>query len=825
MNNKYRLWLYLSLSVIAWSLFLHQQEIASGAQTTTKLQKVMVAVIDTGMELNHPMFKGKITKGVNLFDYSELPRDDHGHGTNVAGVLISTYEKHKRKLQNPADLMVMPIKALTSEGDGTESKLAEGIRYALEKNADLIVLSLGLNEDDPSLKKAVEDAEKKGVIVISATGNDGREVKYPAAYPTVLAVGGMDRKNQVATKSNNGLHVDVVTSWKVTTAGLNNRKEEVEGTSMAAPQVAAAAALYLNRQPKATPLQVRQFIRQTAQDIHEPGWDEKSGYGALQIDKILTQKAKPDIYEPNQNRQEAKVLPLDSIISAQRNGPDDKDWFFLNAPHNGTVTLSLLQIEANTKSLKVNVYKRNQAKPVRSLTVTASEATELEVTKGETWLEWSSAEVSKKPFEYTIATKFKMSEDDFEDNDRSFKAFVLPTRNQTLTASLGHPEDQDWYVYRANKAGKLNITVTPRHSHLDPVLKIKRNSEKFTTIDREEFDGTEMLRSFPIQKGTYYIMISNASGAAVNGEYELKLDFTGSTAQSLEPNNKPSQATKIKTDLSYNSQLSNGNQVDYYQLNTTGQQLLRLSLSPTRAAEEIEVSLYGKQMRMIPWNQSRSDGQTYMYIHPLEKGSFFLKLAQPDKDRETPYRISISLRPLLAGYSDISQHWAQPAIVQMTNQNLIDGYSDFRFEPNRNITRAEAVSVLVRAFKLTQKQNITFKDVKKNHWAYDEVAIAKKAGLISVDRTQLFRPDDSMTRAEMSVMVAAALKLKKTAVRTRPYRDVPPTHFAAGAVTELKKRQLINGFSDGRFNPQLQTTRAQFVHLLHRILKARNESI
>src|SRR5690606_28089424 len=167
------------------------------------------------------------------------------------------------------------------------------------------------------MREAVEYAESKGVLLVAASGNDGKEVKYPAAYPTVLAVGGIRSDKTIEPMSNYGPEIDVVAPWHVFTTALNSGYDYNEGTSMAAPQVAAAAALIWAKQPQLKPYQVRSLIRQTAEDVGAPGWDERTGDGLLRIDRALTTPYKEDMYEPNNTPEQASVMSIDSMLSAQ----------------------------------------------------------------------------------------------------------------------------------------------------------------------------------------------------------------------------------------------------------------------------------------------------------------------------------------------------------------------------------------------------------------------------------------------------------------------------------------------------------------------------
>lgn len=149
---------------------------------------ITVAVVDTGVDLKHPDLEGRIGDGSNLLFPSLPPKDDNGHGTNVAGIIAANANNDKGIAGIAANARLMPIKALEADGTGGEAKLGEGIRYAVNHGAKIVVLSLGLNKYSPFMYDMVKYADDKGVLIVAAAGNEGMTVKYPAAYPTVMAV-------------------------------------------------------------------------------------------------------------------------------------------------------------------------------------------------------------------------------------------------------------------------------------------------------------------------------------------------------------------------------------------------------------------------------------------------------------------------------------------------------------------------------------------------------------------------------------------------------------------------------------------------------------
>jgi len=220
---------------------------------------VTVAIIDTGVACydKAPFMKGTDLAGTACeggYDFvsdRDEAADDHGHGTHVAGTVAQTTHNGFGAAGLAFCATLMPVKVLSRSGSGTMADVAEGIRFAASHGAQVINLSLGSPMKSRVVESAVRYAYKKGVVVVAAAGNSGRSVGYPAAYPEAIAVSATDRNDNLAWFSSRGPQVAIgapgvaVTQQTVCQGGRNKCEQwgVFNGTSMASPHVAGAAAL------------------------------------------------------------------------------------------------------------------------------------------------------------------------------------------------------------------------------------------------------------------------------------------------------------------------------------------------------------------------------------------------------------------------------------------------------------------------------------------------------------------------------------------------------------------------------------------------------
>ncbi|MDB5096345.1 MAG: Proprotein convertase in/kexin type 6 [Cyanobacteria bacterium RYN_339] len=293
------------------------------AWATTTGKGVIVAVIDSGCDPNHPDLKANLLPLIDevvamnnhdLFSTSAGPenfdnRDGHGHGTHVCGIVGAVRGNGIGVSGAAPDVKILPVKVTTSSGDADDATISKGILDAVDNGAQVINLSIGGPEPSPILLDALNYAFNKNVVVVIASGNDSREVNYPAAYNGVISVGAITDKDKVASYSSHGQNLVIVAPgggapghgegepiYSTTPTyqcyiSIAERKTtnygKLAGTSMAAPQVTAAAALMLSVEPGLTPAQMRTRLAAGAQDLGDPGFDEYYGYGELDMAKAI----------------------------------------------------------------------------------------------------------------------------------------------------------------------------------------------------------------------------------------------------------------------------------------------------------------------------------------------------------------------------------------------------------------------------------------------------------------------------------------------------------------------------------------------------------
>jgi subtilisin family serine protease/Tol biopolymer transport system component len=299
-----------------------------------------VAVIDTGLFVDHPEIRGNVwanpgeiasngidddgngfvddIHGWDFILHTGALVDLFGHGTHVAGTIAAVGDNGGGIIGVAWQAHVMPLNVFDGLGNATADTIAAALMYAVENGADVVNMSLGGLDDSFLMRDAIDFAAANGLVLVAAAGNDAVDVKTfnPADLDAVIAVGAVDHRDQPASFSNFGGKIELAApgggddgppafepSNSVLSLGYGAFDQRLylsapvgneiatllrlAGTSMAAPHVSGTAALIVSRHPEFTAEQVRQALRDGADDLGPPGRDARYGYGRLNAARAL----------------------------------------------------------------------------------------------------------------------------------------------------------------------------------------------------------------------------------------------------------------------------------------------------------------------------------------------------------------------------------------------------------------------------------------------------------------------------------------------------------------------------------------------------------
>ncbi|HLA20515.1 MAG TPA: S8 family serine peptidase [Pseudolabrys sp.] len=253
--------------------------------------KILVAVIDSGIDASHPELAGAVAQ---TFDTLETPAAPHKHGTAIAGLIAA----HGKLLGSAPRAQILAIRAFDPAGssaEGTTFNILKGLDWAAANGARVINMSFA-GPTDPAVRRSLAAARKKGIVLVAAAGNAGAKSPplYPAADPNVIAVSATDADDKLFEQSNRGRHIALAAPGaQILVAIPDGGYEVASGTSYSAAEVSGIVALMLERKGDLTPGKVRAILLATAKDLGPKGPDLMFGAGLADAYAAVTAESAP----------------------------------------------------------------------------------------------------------------------------------------------------------------------------------------------------------------------------------------------------------------------------------------------------------------------------------------------------------------------------------------------------------------------------------------------------------------------------------------------------------------------------------------------------
>jgi subtilisin family serine protease len=248
---------------------------------------VVIAVIDSGVDPEHPDLKDHLLPGWNLVDNSADTRDTRGHGTAVAGAAAAGFNRAQGLSGVAAGARILPLKVTDEMGYTSVNAVVKAIYLAANRGARIVNVSFEFVGGHPAVLQAARYLHERGGMLVVPSGNKGVHQAYPVA-PGLMTVAATDEQDAHPAWSTRGPHVTVSAPGQgLLLPKLGGRYGEFNGTSYASPLVAGVLALMVAAYPQASSEELRQALESSALDLGEPGRDPRFGAGRIDADGAL----------------------------------------------------------------------------------------------------------------------------------------------------------------------------------------------------------------------------------------------------------------------------------------------------------------------------------------------------------------------------------------------------------------------------------------------------------------------------------------------------------------------------------------------------------
>ena len=262
---------------------------------TNKGTGVKVAILDTGIDLDHPDLQ--VAGDVTFIEGTTSGDDDNGHGTLVAGI-AGALDNDIGVIGVAPEASLYSVKVLDQDGDGSTSEILGGIEWAVSNNMQVINMSFGTSLSWPdTLVEALQIAYDAGIVMVAGAGSGGA-IWSPARFAPVIAVGATDEQDVRCSSSSTGYTLELMAPGNnIYSTAMGGSYGYLSTTSSASPHVAGAAALLI-ASGMSDNVDVRHRLRDSAEDLGESGWDTQYGCGLVNVDLAINFTEPPDQSAP-----------------------------------------------------------------------------------------------------------------------------------------------------------------------------------------------------------------------------------------------------------------------------------------------------------------------------------------------------------------------------------------------------------------------------------------------------------------------------------------------------------------------------------------------
>jgi subtilisin family serine protease len=311
-------------------------------------RKVVVAVVDSGVDLSHPDLQGRIMAGYDYANKDSTPEDDSGHGTKVCGILgaIGNNATGIAGVDWDVDLAIMPVKFMKVNNGKTTGDLSDAIDaiyYAVDNGAEIINASWGFYEKSNALNDAIAYARSKGVLFVASAGNSGQDNDkkdhYPSncSYDNVIAVAALDSDGSIAAFSNYGsrtVHIAAPGVGISTTTINSGYISYASGTSFATPFVTGVAAMVLSQSAELDCATLREIILETASKSPSAGSSMIASGGCVNAyEALMAEGSLGSLADASSGSSQTDTTDTTSAVSSGSGGGGGGGGCFIETAH------------------------------------------------------------------------------------------------------------------------------------------------------------------------------------------------------------------------------------------------------------------------------------------------------------------------------------------------------------------------------------------------------------------------------------------------------------------------------------------------------------